>query len=416
MTQTPANRFIAVRARTEALTRPLSPEDMMVQSMPDVSPTKWHLGHTSWFFETFILINFDSNYKVFDEAYNYLFNSYYNAVGDRQPRPERGLLTRPPLSEVMAYRAQVTEAVLGLIAIGEKHNDWPRIIKLLELGCHHEEQHQELLLTDIKHVLSCSPLKPAYLPAPPEANRKAPIETWVSLEEGVFEIGHAGGGFSFDCEGPRHKVYVQPFELASRPVSNGEYLEFIEDGGYACPDHWLSDGWAHVTEKNLARPAYWEKTGGGWQEFTLHGLRPLNPEQPACHISYYESEAYARWKEARLPTEAELEIAALSIKGTGKPNNAGTGRFHPQVASGKGLLQIEGDVWEWTSSAYSPYPGFKAAQGAVGEYNGKFMCNQMVLRGGSCATAEGHWRPTYRNFFYPPDSWQFTGLRLARTK
>ncbi len=414
MTQNPANRFSTVRARTEALAAPLSAEDMVVQSMPDVSPTKWHLGHTTWFFETFILKNFGAGYKVFDPLYNYLFNSYYNAVGERLLRSKRGLLSRPPLSDVMAYRAHVTEALLGLIAMGEKHKGWPRILQLLDLGCHHEEQHQELLLTDIKHVLSCSPLKPAYLPAPPAANRKAPIQAWISYQEGVFEIGHDGGGFSFDCEGPRHKVFVQPFELASRPVTNGEYLAFIEDGGYACPDYWLSDGWAHVTEKNLACPAYWEKTESSWQEFTLHGLRALNPEQPACHISYYEADAYARWKDVRLPTEAELEVAALSLNAHGAANDAGKGLFHPEVANGAGLLQIEGDVWEWTASSYSPYPGFKAAKEAVGEYNGKFMCNQMVLRGGSCATAPGHWRPTYRNFFYPPDTWQFTGLRLAR--
>ncbi|MCH7631231.1 MAG: ergothioneine biosynthesis protein EgtB [Proteobacteria bacterium] len=391
LTQTPANLFSTVRARTEALAAPLSPEDMMVQSMPDVSPTKWHLGHTSWFFETFILKNFSPAYKVFDEAYNYLFNSYYNAVGDRQPRPKRGMLTRPPLSDVMAYRAQVTEAMLDLIGLAEKHKDWPGILKLLELGCHHEQQHQELLLTDIKHVLFQNPFKPAYSQDPAAPRRKAPKLTWRGFAEGVVEIGHVGDGFAFDCEGPRHKVYLNAFELASRPVSNGEYLEFIEDGGYARPDHWLSDGWAHICQKELSRPLYWERRDQEWREFTLRGEQPLNPGAPVCHLSYYEADAYARWKEVRLPTEAELEIAA---NGPGGP----------------------GEVWQWTSSAYSPYPGFKAAKGAVGEYNGKFMCNQMVLRGGSGATAEGHWRPTYRNFFYPPDAWQFTGLRLARDK
>ncbi|MCH8322295.1 MAG: ergothioneine biosynthesis protein EgtB [Proteobacteria bacterium] len=391
LTQTPANRFSAVRARTEALAAPLSPEDMMVQSMPDVSPTKWHLGHTSWFFETFILKNFSPAYKVFDEAYNYLFNSYYNAVGDRQPRPKRGMLTRPPLSDVMAYRAQVTEAMLDLIGLAEKHKDWPGILKLLELGCHHEQQHQELLLTDIKHVLFQNPFKPAYSQAAPDKAKKTEKLSWRGFAEGLVEIGHLGDGFSFDCEGPRHKVYLNAFELASRPVSNGEYLEFIEDGGYARPDHWLSDGWAHICQKELSRPLYWERRDQEWREFTLRGEQPLNPGAPVCHLSYYEADAYARWKEVRLPTEAELEIAA---NGPGGP----------------------GEVWQWTSSAYSPYPGFKAAKGAVGEYNGKFMCSQMVLRGGSGATAEGHWRPTYRNFFYPPDAWQFTGLRLARDK
>ena len=391
LTQTPANLFSTVRARTEALAAPLSPEDMMVQSMPDVSPTKWHLGHTSWFFETFILKNFSPAYKVFDEAYNYLFNSYYNAVGDRQPRPKRGMLTRPPLSEVMAYRAQVTEAMLDLIGLAEKHKDWPGILKLLELGCHHEQQHQELLLTDIKHVLFQNPFKPAYSQAAPDKAKKTEKLSWRGFAEGLVEIGHLGDGFSFDCEGPRHKVYLNAFELASRPVSNGEYLEFIEDGGYARPDHWLSDGWAHICQKELSRPLYWERRDQEWREFTLRGEQPLNPGAPVCHLSYYEADAYARWKEVRLPTEAELEIAA---NGPGGP----------------------GEVWQWTSSAYSPYPGFKAAKGAVGEYNGKFMCSQMVLRGGSGATAEGHWRPTYRNFFYPPDAWQFTGLRLARAR
>ena len=388
MSQTLANRFSTVRTRTEALAAPLSPEDMVVQSMPDVSPAKWHLGHTSWFFETFILKNFDSAYKVFDEAYNYLFNSYYNAVGDRQPRPRRGMLTRPPLADVMAYRAQVTEAMLDLIGLAEKHRDWPAILKLLELGCHHEQQHQELLLTDIKHVLFQNPLKPAYSQAAPDKAKKTEKLSWRGFAEGVVEIGHGGDGFSFDCEGPRHKVYLNAFELASRPVSNAEYLEFIEDGGYARPDHWLSDGWAHICQKELSRPLYWERRDQEWREFTLRGEQPLNPGAPVCHLSYYEADAYARWAGARLPAEAELEISADG----------------------------PGEVWQWTSSAYSPYPGFKAAAGAVGEYNGKFMCSQMVLRGGSGATAEGHWRPTYRNFFYPPDAWQFTGLRLARDK
>ncbi|MCH7805897.1 MAG: ergothioneine biosynthesis protein EgtB [Proteobacteria bacterium] len=388
LSQTPANRFSAVRARTEALAAPLSPEDMVVQSMPEVSPTKWHLGHTTWFFETFILKNFDSAYKVFDEAYNYLFNSYYNAAGDRQPRPKRGMLTRPPLSDVMAYRAQVTEAMLVLIGLAEKHKDWPGILKLLELGCHHEQQHQELLLTDIKHVLFQNPLKPAYSQAAPDKAKKTEKLSWRGFAEGLVEIGHDGPGFSFDCEGPRHKVYLNAFELASRPVSNAEYLEFIEDGGYARPDHWLSDGWAHICQKELSHPLYWERRDQEWHEFTLRGEQPLDPGAPVCHLSYYEAEAYARWAGARLPAEAELEI---SVDGPG-------------------------EVWQWTSSAYSPYPGFKAAKGAVGEYNGKFMCSQMVLRGGSGATSPGHWRPTYRNFFYPPDAWQFTGLRLARDK
>jgi len=380
--QSPEERFLTVRARTEALAAPLSAEDMVVQSMPDVSPTKWHLGHTSWFFETFILQAFQPGYKVFDPAYNFLFNSYYNAVGERHPRPQRGLLTRPPLADVIAYRNHVSEAVQDWLA----KNDDPKVLELIELGCHHEEQHQELLLTDIKHVLSCNPLKPAYYSGPVPNREKAAPLSFKPFKEGVYEIGHNGKGFAFDCEGPRHKVYVQGFRLANRPASNAEYLEFIEDGGYANPDLWLSDGWAHINENNIACPAYWEKTRDGWEKFTLSGQHPLNLDAPVCHLSFYEADAFARWSGARLPSEAELEIAA------GGP----------------------GEVWQWTCSAFSPYPGFRAAEGAVGEYNGKFMSGQMVLRGGSLATPEGHWRPTYRNFFYPPDSWQFSGVRLAR--
>lgn len=354
----------------------------MVQSMPDVSPTKWHLGHTSWFFETFILQKFASGYKVFDDTYNYLFNSYYEAVGERHPRARRGMISRPPVAEVMNYRNYVTEAVANLAS--QEQN--PELMSLLELGCHHEEQHQELLLTDIKHVLYQNPLRPAYSQEPAAAKRKVKKLTWRAFAEGLVEIGHAGAGFAFDCEGPRHKVYLNAFELAARPVSNAEYLEFIEDGGYSCVDHWLSDGWTHICQKGLGQPLYWENKDGGWREFTLRGETALNPGAPVCHLSYYEADAYARWAGARLPAEAELEVAANG----------------------------PGEVWEWTSSAYSPYPGFRAAEGAVGEYNGKFMCNQMVLRGGSGATPPGHWRPTYRNFFYPPDAWQFTGVRLAR--
>ncbi len=386
MTQNPANRFDAVRARTEALAAPLSPEDMVVQSMPDVSPTKWHLAHTSWFFETFILKAFDAAYKEFDADYCYLFNSYYEAVGARHPRPRRGLLTRPSLKRVMAYRQHVTGAMRELL----QKDGRGKIAPLLELGCQHEEQHQELLLTDIKHVLFQNPLKPAYVQKPADTVRKTQKLTWLEFQEGVREIGHDGAGFAFDSEGPRHKVYLNAFELAARPVSNAEYLEFVEDGGYQCADHWLSDGWAHISEKEKRQPLYWQNKDGEWREFLMQGEHPLNPGAPVCHLSYYESEAYARWAGARLPTEAELEVMAAGANGAA------------------------GEVWEWTSSAYSPYPGFKPSAGAVGEYNGKFMCNQMVLRGGSGATPPGHWRPTYRNFFYPPDAWQFSGVRLAR--
>lgn len=379
--------FLSVRARTEALASPLSAEDMVVQSMPDVSPTKWHLGHTTWFFETFILKNFDPDYKVFNKTYNYLFNSYYNAVGERQPRPKRGMLTRPPLSEVMNYRDHVTAAMASLAESGERSE----VATLLELGCHHEQQHQELLLTDIKHVLYQNPLKPAYSKSPPDKPRRTDKLSWHAFDEGVYQIGHKGGGFFFDCEGPRHKVYLQGFKIAERPVTNGEYLEFIKDNGYRTHDLWLSDGWANLNETGQTCPLYWANLEDGWHEFTLRGMQPLNPGAPVCHLSYYEAEAFARWAGARLPTEAEHEIMAVS----------------------QGITEA-GEVWEWTASAYLPYPGFKACSGAVGEYNGKFMSGQMVLRGGSGATPPGHWRPTYRNFFYPADAWQFSGLRLAK--
>lgn len=380
-------RFLSVRKNTESLAAPLIPEDMVVQSMPDVSPTKWHLAHTTWFFETFILQNFDPDYKVFDAAYNYLFNSYYNAVGERHPRPKRGMLTRPPLADVMNYRNHVTEAMANLAECQQT----PEIFKLLELGCHHEQQHQELLLTDIKHVLFQNPLKPAYHEFKPANRKKAPALSWQSIAEGVYEIGFSGAGFHFDCEGPRHKTYLNGCQLANRPVTNREFLEFIKDKGYQTPELWLSDGWADITEHGTTGPLYWANLEDGWHEFTFYGGRPLEQEAPVCHLSYYEADAFARWAGARLPTEAELEVMAVENGQT-----------------------KAGEVWEWSSSAYAPYPGFKPASGAVGEYNGKFMSGQQVLRGGSVATPENHWRPTYRNFFYPPSQWQFTGLRLAK--
>lgn len=358
-----------------------------MQSMPDVSPTKWHLAHTTWFFETFILGNFDPDYKVFDGTYNYLFNSYYNAVGERQPRPKRGMLTRPPLSDVMRYREHVTAAMEKLA----RHDDREEIHRLLELGCYHEQQHQELLLTDIKHVLFQNPLKPAYSKTPPDGPSETSKMKWQSFDEGIYEIGCPGKAFSFDCEGPRHKVYLEKFEIADRPVTNGEYLEFIKDKGYQTASLWLADGWTDILEHETTCPLYWANLGDGWHEFTLRGGHPLNPGSPVCHLTYYEAEAFSRWAGARLPTEAEHEVMAV-----------------------KNGITEAGQVWEWTGSAYLPYPGFKAPEGAVGEYNGKFMCGQMVLRGGSGATPQGHWRPTYRNFFYPASQWQFTGVRLAK--
>lgn len=387
----PAQRYAAVRAATEALARPLSAEDCCAQSMPDASPVKWHLAHTSWFFETFILEVHENGFRPFDPVFRVLFNSYYQGVGRQHPRPQRGLLTRPDLATVRAYRADVDERMAQLLARGDLP---PGLAALLELGLQHEQQHQELILTDVKHLLWCNPLWPAYqadAEPPPEA--AAPLH-WLRLEGGLAEIGHDIGndeGFAFDNEAPRHRVYLQPYELADRPVTNAEYLAFVEDGGYRDPAHWLAEGWDWCRAQALEHPIYWREQGGLWQAFTLAGAWPLAPYQPVAHLSYYEADAYARWAGARLPTEAQWEVAACMAP-----------------------LQMLGRVWEWTQSSYAPYPGFAPAPGAVGEYNGKFMVNQYVLRGGSCATPAGHARATYRNFFPAAVRWQFSGLRLAR--
>lgn len=405
-----AAQFRAVRRRTLDLAEPLSAEDQCIQSMPDVSPTKWHLAHTTWFFEEFILKALAGDYEEFDPDFGFLFNSYYEQVGPRHDRPKRGLLSRPPLHEVLRYRAHVETALERLLAEGRDAG--AQLWELLELGCHHEQQHQELLLTDIKHVLSCNPLKPAYqAPRPRDASRTRTWD-WIERPGGLVEIGHSGDDFAFDCEGPRHKVWLEPFKLASRPVTNGEFLAFIQDGGYERAELWLSDGWSACRRHGWDAPLYWERAADGdWRIFTLAGRRPLDPDAPVCHVSYFEADAYARWAGRRLPTEAEWEVVATPLTPAG--NFAGSREYHPVPARGEGLRQVYGDVWEWTASAYRPYPGFKPAAGAVGEYNGKFMSGQMILRGGSCATPEGHVRPTYRNFFYPADRWQFTGIRLA---
>ncbi|HYE50781.1 MAG TPA: ergothioneine biosynthesis protein EgtB [Azospirillaceae bacterium] len=392
------DRFERVRARTLALAEPLSAEDMAVQSMPDASPVKWHLAHTTWFFETFLLLPHAGAAPV-DPAYGYLFNSYYEAAGPRHARPKRGLLTRPSLADVLDYRSRVDGAMRRWLAGTQQA---PEVLALLELGLNHEEQHQELILTDLKHLLSENPLKPAYA-APAAAEGKAPALSWHPHPGGLAEIGHAGPGFAFDNEGPRHRVWLEPFELASRPVTAGEYLEFVLDGGYRDPRHWLSDGWAAVQAQGWAAPAYWREEGGRWLVFTLSGERPLAPDAPACHLSHYEADAYARWAGCRLPTEAEWETVAAPLwRQVGQA-------LHPPPAAG-----FPAGVWEWTASAYLPYPRFRPAEGAVGEYNGKFMSGQMVLRGASCATPAGHSRPTYRNFFPPGARWQVSGLRLAR--
>ncbi len=379
-------RFRDVRRHSVGLAEGLSDADATVQSMDDASPTKWHLAHTSWFFETFLLRDHVTGFAVYDDQYAYLFNSYYEAEGDRHARPERGLLTRPSLAEILAYRAYVDGAMAEAIP------GFPEpLLDLVELGLHHEQQHQELLLTDILHLFSRNPLKPSYSDTPSEkAPPPAPLE-WIEGAAGVQQIGHDGSAFAFDCEGPRHEVLLHPHALANRPVTNGEWLAFIESGGYRDPVHWLSDGWAWVQAEQIDAPLYWNRTTGlDWAEFGLTGNHGLDLSAPVKHISLYEADAYAAWAGARLPTEAEWEVAA----GRGLPNS--------------------GLVWEWTGSAYRPYPGFRPAEGAVGEYNGKFMSGQFVLKGGSTATPPGHIRTSYRNFFYPHQRWQFTGLRLAK--
>ncbi|HEX6927549.1 MAG TPA: ergothioneine biosynthesis protein EgtB [Longimicrobiaceae bacterium] len=409
----PSSAYAEVRRFTERLTEGLAPEDMVVQSMPDVSPTKWHLAHTSWFFERFVLMEHLPGYTPLHEMYLYLFNSYYHQAGERHCRDQRGYISRPTVAEVMAYRRHVDEAMSRLL---ERLDELDRsaIEPLVTLGLHHEQQHQELMLTDIKHVFAVNPLRPAYVADPPATPRGStrPLG-WVAFEGGLFEIGHGGDGFAYDNEGPRHRQFLQPFELADRLVTCGEYLEFMEDGGYRRPELWLSLGWATVQEKRWTEPFYWERRDGKWMIFTLAGMREVVPEEPVCHLSYFEADAYARWAGARLPTEAEWEVAAASLPIEG--NLVDEGWFHPCAApDGEGLRQMYGDVWEWTASPYAPYPGFRPAPGAVGEYNGKFMCNQYLLRGGSCATSRSHIRPTYRNFFPPDATWQFTGVRLAR--
>jgi ergothioneine biosynthesis protein EgtB len=431
-------RFAECRARSEALAAPLLPEDQVVQSMPDVSPTKWHLAHVTWFWETFLLQPHLAGYRVFDPAYNHLFNSYYEAVGPRHPRPARGLLSRPGVAEIARYRAHVTAAMERLIA-GADAATFRVIAPLVELGLAHEEQHQELILMDIKHVFAQNPLAPAYRSAAPQPASATPPLEWRGFASGLVEIGHDGDGFAFDNEGPRHKVWLEPFRLATRLVTNGEYLAFIADGGYHRPEFWLSDGWAAVQAQGWEAPLYWRRDGERWFEFTLAGLVPLDPFAPVVHVSYYEADAYARWTGRRLPSEAEWESAAADLplaghfldRGALHPSAATADRLTPTLTlpprgggDGRGaealtteadnsLLQMYGDCWEWTQSAYAPYPGFRAAAGAIGEYNGKFMSGQMVLKGGGCVTPAGHLRASYRNFFPPAARWCFGGIRLA---
>lgn len=408
-----AHAFSKVRRQSSHLCEPLEIEDYVIQSLVETSPPKWHLAHVSWFFETFLLRPFLAGYEPFDGRYEHLFNSYYEQLGTGfWPRPQRGLLSRPTVAEVYAYRAHVDLSIERLIRSCSS-DDWPTVSARLRIGCHHEQQHQELLLTDIKHGFALNPMRPSYRSDLENAPYCAPQSlTFSRFEGGLVEIGADGGGFAYDNELPRHRVWLDPFSLADRPVSNGEYLSFIEDGGYTQPGLWHADGWAAVRDQGWRAPLYWECIDGVWHEMTLGGLRELDPAAPVVHVSWFEAEAYAAWAGARLPTEAEWELAAEAVPVAG--NFVETGRLHPAATAGEGLRQLFGDVWEWTGSAYRPFPGYRAAEGALGEYNGKFMSGQMVLRGGSCATPEDHVRASYRNFFYPQERWQFKGFRLAR--
>ena len=403
-------RYKSVRAASLALAAPLSDADATVQSMPDASPAKWHLAHTTWFFESMVLTPHSSNYRAFDERYNFLFNSYYESVGERHPRPLRGLLTRPTLEEVRAYRAHVDAAMTALFQRAPLES----VLEIIELGCHHEQQHQELLLTDILHLFGQNPLRPAYresVPLPVE-----PLHRTLAYRDfsgGLFEMGHEGSEFAFDCEGPRHAVQLEPYRLADRLVTNGEWAEFIADDGYRNPLLWLSDGWARVAAEGWAAPLYWEARDGEFWSMTLRGTQPLDPDAPVAHVSYFEADAFASWAGRRLPTEAEWEVAARALPVSGNFVDSGRLRPRPAAAAQGELRQMFGDVWEWTRSAFMPYPRFRAMAGALGEYNGKFMSGQFVLRGGSCVTPEDHVRATYRNFFAPHARWQFSGLRLA---
>jgi len=411
------DRYDAMRGATRSLVEGLSAEDCAVQSMTLSSPIKWHLAHTSWFFETFILERAVEGFEPFDPAFRVLFNSYYNTIGEQYSRPDRGLLTRPGLDRVLEYRDHVDREIHGCFAEVGRAITRVDLDNLVEVGIQHEQQHQELILTDLKHLLSINPLHPAYR-ACPETPAVSPAPgSWVAYADGVYHVGHEGGGFHFDNEEPNHPVLLGAFELASRPVTNAEYVEFIEDGGYRNPELWLSDGWDAVRREGWEAPAYWLRSGDRRSVFTLAGLRDLRPDEPVCHVGYYEADAFARWKGARLPTEAEWEVAARGVEPQG--NFVGDGFFHPvpvEPTPSSAPAQMLGNLWEWTQSPYAAYPGYRPLSGALGEYNGKFMCNQFVLRGGSCVTPRSHIRTTYRNFFYPDARWQFSGVRLARDR
>ncbi|MEM8559770.1 MAG: ergothioneine biosynthesis protein EgtB [Bacteroidota bacterium] len=428
------DRFRAVRGHTEAFCAPLATEDYVVQSMADVSPTKWHLAHTTWFWETFVLTPYLDGYALYDERFPFLFNSYYVQAGERHCRAQRGYLSRPTVAEVKRYRAHVDVHMVRLLD-GLDETAHRTLADTVEIGLHHEQQHQELMVTDLKHVFAVNPLRPAYEPQPHVPALDPGPANFVAFEAGLHEIGFAappdastGARFHFDNEGPRHRVFLEAYALADRLVTNGDYLAFMEDGGYERAELWLSMGFAHALEHGWTEPFYWERRDGQWMHYTMGGLRAVDPHEPVCHLSYFEADAFARWAGARLPAEFEWEAAARTVPMAG--HFVESGRLHPAsvigasgdgapsadaLSEGPALRQMYGDVWEWTSSSYGPYPGYQPVEGALGEYNGKFMCNQYVLRGGSCATSASHIRPTYRNFFPPEATWQFSGLRLAKS-
>lgn len=405
-------RFRDIRRATERLCEPLEPDDYLLQSMPDASPVKWHLAHTAWFFETFLLIPHLPDYVPFAPEYRFLFNSYYETVGPRWPRPQRDLLARPTVPQVYRYRAYVDEMMGRLLEALDGRSD---LLPVVELGLQHEQQHQELIVTDLKHAWNASPLRPVYCPRAPVAEVAVP-SGWATFPESLAWIGHDDRGFCFDNETPRHRAFLAGFQLARRLVTNGDFLRFLEDDGYRRPELWLSEGWAVCQQQGWMAPIYWEQHEEVWTEATLSGSQPLHLAAPVCHLSYFEADAFARWAGARLPTEAEWEVAAVGQPVAGHFQESG--RFHPQAVPARDdrgpVSQLHGDVWQWTASPYVGYPGCRPAEGALGEYNGKFMCNQFVLRGSSCATPRSHARHTYRNFFPPAARWQFTGVRLAR--
>jgi ergothioneine biosynthesis protein EgtB len=420
-----SGEYVEVRRLTETLCANLDPEDCNAQSMPDASPAKWHLAHTTWFFETFVLQVHVPAYKIFHPEFGFLFNSYYNGAGERHPRPQRGLLTRPNLVEVLAYRAYVDDHMHKLLRscptadYSERsgNSEALEIARVSEIGLHHEQQHQELMLTDVKHLFAQNPLLPAYRPILPATKGSADSLGWIDIAEGVHSIGAGNTGFSFDNERPAHRVFIEPCQIADRLISNGEYRDFIEDGGYQRSDLWLDKGWTTLQREGWAAPLYWRGDADNFREFTLAGERELCDAEPVSHISFLEADAFARWAGARLPTEAEWEVACGSRLVEG--NFSDDERYHPARAGMKRpgeARQLFGDLWEWTRSSYDPYPGYQPDSGTLGEYNGKFMCEQFVLRGGSCASARSHLRSSYRNFFRAPDRWQFTGIRIAKDK